>query len=205
MYKPLTGRYVSQIKIPQTKRREPTRLPAKEDEDTERRGKTFSSYSWCSSCYAKIQSLTQLISLSLPDLCRGVMLNRTWLTLPTPLQAHPAWKFISNWDGLASLTEETAFPCWEKQSGENALKIRRNVTWNKEADRTKGNTRIEAHRKVWRDSCNISSAPVCRRAENLSQSRAKQHVLSWSVSFRTTLEPDNLGFFSKLHPKLTIV
>lgn len=177
---------MSYIKIPQTKRREPTRLPAKEDEDAELRGKAFSSYSWCSPRYAKIQSLTQLISLSLPDPWRAVILNRTRLSLPTPVLAHPAWKFISNWDGLASLTEET-FPCWEKQSGENVLKIWHNVTWNKEADRTKGNTRIEAHRQVWRDSCNISSAPVCRRAENLSQSRAKRRVLSWSVSFWKTL------------------
>lgn len=67
------------------------------------------------------------------------------------------------------------FPAGRSDQGKNALKTRHNVTRSKEADRTKG---IKAHHKLWRDSYNISSAPAYHRSENLSQSRAKQCVLT---------------------------
>lgn len=170
---------------PQTKRREPTCFPAKEAEGTE------PSYSWFSPHCAEIQCLIPTItepdSLSLPDLWHGVILNGTW---PQSRHGKPAMLESSSRIEMVShpFQERLFSPAGRSNQGKNAVKIWHNVTWNKEADRTKGNMQIEAHHKVWRESYNTGSAPVYYRSENLSQSWAKQRVLNWNMSFRKTLQ-----------------
>ena len=203
IYKPLTARYSymqARLRVPKLKRGSlhafllrKLRAQSPQGLGLLPRGK-HSSYGWSNPHYAKIQRLIPTVIEPDSFLYRSLIYDMEWYLMgpdpspsthgnPTMLESSSRIEMVSH-----PLQKRLLLPAGRSNQGKNAVKIWRNAIWNKEADRTKGNIRIEAHHEVWRDSYNIGSAPVYHRSENLSQSWAKQRVVNWNMSFRKTLQ-----------------
>lgn len=118
---------------------------------------------------------TKLISPSIPGLRHGERIHGAW----------PQWRTHRNSTALKTsshiemashlLQTRLLFPAGRSNQGENAVKIWCSVTWNKEADRTKGNIWIRLTVKS-AGTLTILVLHLCNTGQGISHSLEPNNV-----------------------------